>query len=846
MRRLLAAGAVVLALYLLLASQSGGAFGKLIYDESKLVPPTSEPKVVESIVGNRSGGVLPVVLEGPGLEAKAKRLVELFPSATTPWTILDRATSAYWQAVNRAVDNATAEFRRAASAVANRTAAACASLGNLTSAYLRAVEGARRLLAATYGVAALGRATDNDTGRFFAEYRRLVAEGLDVDAAVREAASRVYGINASLLEGVSWGNWSTSAAVARVAARAMGINDTLARIAAEAAGMGVERYVALLAYPQTPPPLRPYLHMLLCKQDVEAAVELFRRELVENITRQHPPPTLNSLNLSLVRGRYAIALLNSTSEYPEVPASIGVPVSSSFLLRSFQRTVTEDVSTIDRATALALFAVLLAVMGALAAPLVIVGIVGLTYLAFLGLLYIASDVLKPYYLVAYTAAPVMFALGVDYSLLMVSRYAEERGRGLDRRAAVAVVRRYANRAIASSIAVVAVSLGSFAASSLPFMQSLGIGYLLAAAFIAASVFLLIPAAIAVLGDRILWPRRAFSHGGRSALMERAVSTALRRPAAVAAAAAAATLAAFLYVHATLNITANPVVTLPENEYRRALEVATAHFSDVISLSTTYVVSQAPLPPSFYEEVKALPHFVSYSVEERGGWHVVSIKFSLESTSDQLLYIYNELDKLRQKYGDFLIGGAASWKYIVFHEIYDRFWSFQVYIIVGAVAAILALLLRSFLIPIRLIATVLMSVAWSMALEVAAFQQATSTPTYWLLPIILFAFLMAIGTDYDIFIVSRIREEMEGGKDEREAIRAAIVTTGPVVTGAAMILAAAFSTLMLSQTSLLREVGLTVAAAALMDAFLIRPFVVPALMVLAGRYNWAWIPPLRRR
>jgi RND superfamily putative drug exporter len=178
--------------------------------------------------------------------------------------------------------------------------------------------------------------------------------------------------------------------------------------------------------------------------------------------------------------------------------------------------------------------------------------------------------------------------------------------------------------------------------------------------------------------------------------------------------------------------------------------------------------------------------------------------------------------------------------VIFNEIYVKFWSLQIYVVIATVVLILAFLLKSFLIPLRLVATVLMSIVWSLAAEVALFQEALGQPTYWLVPVVLFAFLMAIGTDYDIFIITRIREEIENGLDEKEAIKTAIVTTGPVITGAAIVLAAAFSTLMLSQTLLLRQIGFTIALAALLDAFIIRPLVVPALITLAGRYNWLWI------
>jgi len=480
-------------------------------------------------------------------------------------------------------------------------------------------------------------------------------------------------------------------------------------------------------------------------------------------------------------------------------------------------------------------------MGTLAAPVLIISAVGLTYLGVMGFFYQIHEIQKTYYLTVYMAAPVIFAIGVDYMLLMVSRYAEERALGRDKTEAVKVVRRYANRSIAASAAVVATSLGSFAISRLPFMQSIGVGYLITTLFIVLTVFLILPALLYLLGDRIFWPKKTIAaHRGRSRLLEKAVDTALKKPLLVAVAATLVTLLSFLFLISTLRITANPVVAMPETQYKKALEVATTYFKNVTALSTTYIAMKNPPPPELLREVEKLPNYVNYTLEKRGDWYIVAVKLSLEDTSDKLLDVYRRLDQLRAYYGPYLIGGAASWKNVIFNEIYVKFWSLQIYVVIATVVLILAFLLKSFLIPIRLVATVLMSIAWSLAAEVALFQEAMGQPTYWLVPVVLFAFLMAIGTDYDIFIITRIREEIENGLDEKEAIKTAIVTTGPVITGAAIVLAAAFSTLMLSQTLLLRQIGFTIALAALLDAFIIRPIVVPALITLAGRYNWLWI------
>nr|WP_148682514.1 MMPL family transporter [Pyrobaculum neutrophilum] len=835
-------------MYIYLAVQAPHVFDVLIYDESKLMPPDIEPKLVESIVGSGGGSkAVPIVISGPHLEEKARNLTRIYPNAVTPWTILDAATRIYRDKIDAAVDNATARFREAAFHISNSTREMCDKLEILARVYAESREAAKRLILATYGVAASGNAFDNRTKRFLEAYARYVAI-YDVDTAVRKAADEAYGNVSTYLANVTWRTWASEGAVENVTYAILRgrLNSTALEIARAVATVGVRQYVYLSALDKTPPILRPYLPQLVCGGDVERAVSMFREELMRNLTARFPPPTIYTVEAAaklVYQGRYALAIVE-TNQTPSVPRGLGVPVSSALLLKSFTNVVTEDVSKIDRATAASLFVVLLYVMGTLLTPALIVSTVGLTYLAVLGFFHQIHDIQGIYYITVYMAAPVVFAIGVDYMLLMASRYAEERALGKEKDEAIVAVRRYANRAIAASAAVVATSLGSFALSRLPFMQTIGIGYLITTAFVVATVFLILPALLYLLGDRIFWPKKTVSHAGRSRIMERAVAAALRRPLLVAALAAFATALSALYLATSLKITANPVVAMPETEYKRALEIATTYFPNVTAISTTYIAMKSPPPPGLLREVEKLPHYVNYTVEKRGEWYIVSIRLSVEDTSDALLEIYHRLDELRQRYGPYLIGGSASWKNVIFSEIYVRFWTFQVYVVVAAAFVVLALLLRSFVIPLRLIATVLMSIAWSLAAEVALFQDLLAQPTYWLVPIILFSFLMAVGTDYDIFIVTRIREELERGYDEREAIRRAIVTTGPVVTGAAIILAAAFSTLALSQILLLRQVGFTIALAALIDAFVVRPLVVPALMVLAGRYNWLWVGGIR--
>jgi len=168
---------------------------------------------------------------------------------------------------------------------------------------------------------------------------------------------------------------------------------------------------------------------------------------------------------------------------------------------------------------------------------------------------------------------------------------------------------------------------------------------------------------------------------------------------------------------------------------------------------------------------------------------------------------------------------------------SQFYGFIAYIIVMVNVVILAVYMRSIVIPLRLIATVLMSVAWALAVAVLVFQDLMGTSMYWLMPVILYSLLISVGTDYDLFIMSRFKEELRNSKSDAEAIIKAVESTGPVVTGAALVLAMAFASLSVSSLLILKEVALAVAAAVIMDSFLVRPMLVPSILVLLGKHNW---------
>jgi RND superfamily putative drug exporter len=156
---------------------------------------------------------------------------------------------------------------------------------------------------------------------------------------------------------------------------------------------------------------------------------------------------------------------------------------------------------------------------------------------------------------------------------------------------------------------------------------------------------------------------------------------------------------------------------------------------------------------------------------------------------------------------------------------------------AVILVILAVLLRALVMPLYVMATVILSFAFALGVGSLVFThvlgQPASDPS---LPLFAFIFLVALGVDYNVFLLSRIREERRRG-GTRRAVTEALGRTGGVITSAGLVLAATFSTLMALPMEPLFQVGFVVALGLLADTFLVRALLVPALAVMFGEHNW---------
>jgi uncharacterized membrane protein YdfJ with MMPL/SSD domain len=372
-------------------------------------------------------------------------------------------------------------------------------------------------------------------------------------------------------------------------------------------------------------------------------------------------------------------------------------------------------------------------------------------------------------------------LSIDYSLILVSRFREELGKGAETAAAIATTMATAGRTVIFSSLTVAAAMASLIIFPLRFLQSIGIGGAVVALTAAATSLLLLPALFVLLGARLgaIKPAPA-GHG----LWYRLANVVMRRPGIIAT----ATIAVLL-----------------------ALAVPT--------LQTKWSGVDATVLPN------------SQSA------HVVAEAISREFPSEN--------------------SAAVARQAVQFHDQQASIASslpLGLAILALSTLIILWLMTGSVILPIKALAMNALTVGAALGLLVVVFQDGRLTgPLAYTSQggiestdfLVLAAIVFGLSTDYGVFLLTRIKEARDRGLGNREAVAAGLQRTGRVVTAGAIMVAVALGAFATSHVVFIKELGVGTAAAVLIDAFVIRALLVPALMALLEDWNW-WSPePLRR-
>ncbi len=534
--------------------------------------------------------------------------------------------------------------------------------------------------------------------------------------------------------------------------------------------------------------------------------------------------------------------------------------------RDYKALAEEDLKAELRVGLPAALAVLLAVFATVVAALVPV-VVGLASIAVaLAAIALLGQALQAYFLATNMIVMMGLAVGIDYSLFILSRYREERGRGRDKLGAISAAGETAGRAILLSGATVVLSLLGLLLVPTNVFRSLAAGAIVVVLAAMLASFTLLPALVSLLGERLETLRLPLPRGGAPGRgWDRVTRAVTRRPLASLA------IAILLLVGAALPALQMKtgfagIATLPERlASARGFRILQDEF-DVGTVSSARIVidgrpGEAPVQAAMARLRAALaadPAFFAAAarlqVNESGdlGVLVVPMDGDAESRGAQ-----DGIARLRAEHvprafsgapARALVGGSAA-GYVDFFSLTDAYTPLVFAFVLGLSFVLLAAAFRSLAVPLTAIVVNLLSVGAAYGLLVLVFQHGAGAALFgfrrvdlieaWI-PLFLFTLLFGLSMDYQVFLLSRIRERYEQTRRNADAVAFGLRTTGGVITGAALIMVAIFAGFASGELVMFQQVGFGLAVAILLDATVVRAILVPAAMTLLGEGNW-WLP-----
>lgn len=485
-------------------------------------------------------------------------------------------------------------------------------------------------------------------------------------------------------------------------------------------------------------------------------------------------------------------------------------------------------------------------------------VVGLAYLVAIGIAYL---LIEADWIVVNTEGTMLllvlvFGAGTDYSLLLVHRYREELGRGEPDALGLAV--RETRPAIAASGGTVIAAMLVLLVADLESTHWLGPVLAIGIATMLAAAFTLLPALLSILGDRAFWPanRHATGIGGipvgasphrdggdapdpRPSAWNRIADLVRRRSGRIVVG-----VLALLAVLALGNLTNHGTlgfgqgVTKPTDS-SRGTEALERHFPAGLGSPLTAVVKteEAPLAAKALERLGSVQLVLPAPVPSDAAEAVIVLVLrGSPYGSEAEAAVEAVRDRLHAVAPGGLLGGIPV-ENLDIEQTNARDTKLIVPLVLLVIGLILIGVLRSLVAPAYLIATVLASFAATLGLATFAFIEVFGMDGLaFNLELMSFIFLVALGVDYNIFLMTRAREEA-AVRGTREGTLAALVSTGGVVTGAGLILAGTFATLTLLPLEELVQIGATIAVGVLLDTFVVRALLIPAITYRLGERAW---------
>ena len=494
-----------------------------------------------------------------------------------------------------------------------------------------------------------------------------------------------------------------------------------------------------------------------------------------------------------------------------------------------------------------------------------------SFLAFVPLLIAAVSILTTFaivllgtyvtdisFVVQFLIALVGLGVAVDYSLLVVNRWREERAHGRDNHDAVVVAMQYAGHAVVASAGTVAISLCALLVIPVPLLRSMGIGGMLIPLVSTAVILTLLPALLGGIGPRVDWPR--IRHEDKPSRAWTAWARLVVRYRWIAATVALVILGALIIPIFGIKIGQAQTSSLASGGAAYD-QLQVLHDGGVPGgiVSPMEVLVEGDDPGGSAEQVADKARIVDgvagAFAPDNSQWRtdgaavvgVIPDEETVDSTKAHVVDdVHTAIDGIPGVVG---IAGVGPTVLDYINAVYKKF-PYSLGLIALVTFVLLVRTFRSILLPVKAVLLNIVSVSATFGATVLFWQEGhgsdavfgiepTGAVTFWL-PVLIFAFLFGLSMDYEVFILARMREEYDKSGDTDQAVVAGLGRTGRLVTGAALILFLAFTALASSPGTDIKVFATALGIGILLDATVVRALLVPSLVSLFGRWNW-WLP-----
>jgi putative drug exporter of the RND superfamily len=506
--------------------------------------------------------------------------------------------------------------------------------------------------------------------------------------------------------------------------------------------------------------------------------------------------------------------------------------------------------------------VLLFVFRSLVASLVPLAVAVVSIVVALGLTALVGQAWELSFFVVNMLVMMGLAVGVDYSLFVVSRFRDELETGREKPDAIARAGATSSRAVLFSGLTVVIALIGMLIVPHTIFRSLAVGAITVVLVSVAAALTLVPALLSLLGDWVNALRLPI--GRRSGSLWSGIAAAVMRRPVVSLVASVALLVALALPYAWVQTGSSGVTTLPDSfASKRAFELLDSELGARDNTEADVVLTGDVRSP----EVQAATARLRRALEQDSRYGTPTGTIVATTGDAALLTVpvagdpvgreaIDAVRDLRERYvpaafpdgSEVLVAGEPAGE-LDFHRLAARYQPIIFALVLGLSFLLLVVAFRSLVVAATAIGANLLSVGAAYGLLVLVFQEGVAAGLFgftqyesveaWL-PLFLFSVLFGLSMDYHVFLLSRIRERWVESGDTADAVAFGVRSTGRIITGAALIMVAVFAGFATGDLVMFQQMGFGLGAAILLDATIVRCVLVPAAMKLLGERNW-WLP-----